>query len=105
MMDENLRRKKAVALRYLPESDTAPRVTAKGSGAMAERMIEASKQHGVPLQNDATLVEMLSKIEINQQIPPELYRVVAEVLSLIYRLEGKGREIVDKGAERSGKNG
>lgn len=83
--------KKAVALRYQPDEDLAPRVIAKGSGEVAEEIIARAKEAGVPLQEDASLVQLLSKVDLNQQIPPELYRVVAEVLSLVYRLEVKAR--------------
>lgn len=92
MKDERSPIKKAVALRYQPDEDMAPRVIAKGSGEVAEQIINTAKAAGVPLQEDASLVQLLSKVDLNQQIPPELYRVVAEVLSLVYRLEVKARE-------------
>ncbi len=85
--------KKAVALRYQPELEQAPRVIAKGSGEVAEQIIERAKAHGVPLQEDSSLVQVLSKIEVDSQIPPDLYRVVAEVLSLVYRLDAKARKL------------
>lgn len=93
MSDVHYQRKRAVALRYQPELEHAPRVVAKGSGEVAEQIIARAKEHGVPLQEDPSLVHILSKIEIDQQIPPELYRVVAEVLSLVYRLDAKAREL------------
>ncbi|HHY77204.1 MAG TPA: hypothetical protein GX498_01675 [Clostridiales bacterium] len=74
--------KKAVALSY-KETDTAPRVTAMGKGVIAEKIIEAAKRHNVPVFYDEKLVDDLLKIEIGKQIPPELYLVVAEVLSFI----------------------
>ncbi len=92
MSEVNYQRKKAVALRYQPELEQAPRVVAKGSGEVAEQIIARAKEHGVPMQEDPSLVNILSKIEIDNQIPPELYRVVAEVLSLVYRLDAKARE-------------
>lgn len=93
MKEPNPIQKKAVALRYQPDLEQAPRVVAKGSGEVAEQIIEKAKAHGVPLQEDPSLVQVLSKIEIDSQIPPELYRVVAEVLSLVYRLDMKAREL------------
>jgi len=79
--------KKAVALRYKPEQDAAPVVVAKGKGTVAEQIVERAKQHGVPLQEDASLVEVLSKLDLNQEIPPELYALVAEILTFIYRTD------------------
>ncbi|WP_019532515.1 EscU/YscU/HrcU family type III secretion system export apparatus switch protein [Paenibacillus ginsengihumi] len=89
--------KKAVALKYLPDQPGAPKVVAKGSGRTAETIINKAKESGVPLQEDASLVEVLSKLDLDQEIPPELYELVAEVLSFIYRsdqragLRGDGR--------------
>lgn len=77
--------KKAVALKYDVETASAPVVIAKGNGRLAEEIVERAQQHGVPIQEDASLVEVLSKLEIDQQIPPELYSLVAEILSFIYR--------------------
>ncbi|MFD2612983.1 EscU/YscU/HrcU family type III secretion system export apparatus switch protein [Paenibacillus gansuensis] len=80
---------KAVALKYMPGTQQAPTVTAKGSGRVAEAILEKAKEHGVPIQEDASLVEVLSKIEVDQQIPPELYQLVAEILSYVYRSDQK----------------
>lgn len=77
--------RKAVALKYDPSQSDAPVVAAKGSGYLADRILEKAKEHGVPVQEDAALVEVLSKLDLDQQIPPELYTLVAEILSFIYR--------------------
>ncbi|QTH45929.1 EscU/YscU/HrcU family type III secretion system export apparatus switch protein [Cohnella sp. LGH] len=77
--------KKAVALKYEPEKSSAPVVIAKGQGVIAEEIMRRAQEHGVPLQEDSSLVEVLSKLDLNQEIPPELYRLVAEVLSFVYR--------------------
>jgi flagellar biosynthesis protein len=77
---------KAVALRYEQDNDAAPRLVAKGTGEMARRIIERASQNGVPLREDPGLAELLSVLELEAQIPPELYRSVAEVLAFIYRL-------------------
>ncbi|WP_127580567.1 EscU/YscU/HrcU family type III secretion system export apparatus switch protein [Paenibacillus koleovorans] len=82
--------KKAVALRYTPDQ-AAPVVVAKGKGRIAEEIMNRAKEHGVPLQEDASLVEVLSKLDLNQEIPPELYQLVAEVLSFIYRSDQRAR--------------
>ena len=83
--DQPLSMKKAVALKYEPSKMDAPVIVAKGSGLLAERILETAKEHGVPVQEDPALVEVLSKLDLDQQIPPELYYLVAEVLSFIYR--------------------
>lgn len=76
---------KAVALKYEPERNTAPIVVAKGQGALAEEIMRRAQEHGVPVQEDASLVEVLSKLDLEQEIPAELYRLVAEILSFVYR--------------------
>lgn len=83
--------KKAVALRYLPEQDASPLVVAKGKGHIAETIMQKAKEHGVPLQEDPSLVEVLSKLDLNQQIPPELYQLVAEILSFVYRADARAK--------------
>jgi flagellar biosynthesis protein len=80
--------KRAVALRYDRARDDAPRVAAAGRGKVAENIIAAARAHGVPLHEDANLVETLAALDLDTTIPPELYRAVAEVLAFIYRLNG-----------------
>jgi flagellar biosynthesis protein len=84
-MDE----KKAVALKYERNKDSAPKVVAKGKGVIAEKIIEVAKQHGVYLKEDPTLVEVLSGLELYEEIPEELYKVVAEIFVLIYQAKQK----------------
>lgn len=79
-------RQTAVALRYVRHEDVAPRVVAKGRGALAERIIAIARQHGVPVHQDADLVEVLARLELGATIPPELYEAVAEVLAYLYRM-------------------
>lgn len=84
-MDKNLReakRKTAVALAYEP-GDQAPKILATGVGEVAERIIEKAKEAEVPLYEDAPLASTLSKLEIGDAIPPELYEVVAEILVFV----------------------
>ncbi|MEN2994841.1 MAG: EscU/YscU/HrcU family type III secretion system export apparatus switch protein [Thermodesulfovibrio sp.] len=81
--------KKAVALRYEPQKDSAPKVVAKGRGFIAQRIIELARQHGVPLKEDETLVEVLSKLDIYEEIPIQLYKAVAEILVFVYQIKGK----------------
>jgi flagellar biosynthesis protein len=80
---------KAVALKYEVEKDSAPRVVAKGRDFIAEKIIETAKAHNVPLYEDKNLVQVLEALDLDTEIPPELYRAVAEVLAFIYRLNGK----------------
>lgn len=83
---------RAVALRFEPEEQDAPVVVAKGKGLVAREIIERAKEHDIPIQEDSSLVEVLSKLELNQQIPPELYQLVAEVLSFVYRADHKVKD-------------
>jgi flagellar biosynthesis protein len=80
---------KAVALKYETEKDSAPRVVAKGRDVIAKKIIETAKAHNVPLYEDKNLVQVLEALDIDTEIPPELYRAVAEVLAFIYRLNAK----------------
>lgn len=84
--------KKAVALRYKPEMEDAPTVVAKGKGRIAEKILDGAREHNVPIQEDASLVEVLSQLDLEEQIPPELYGLVAEVLSFIYASEQKAKQ-------------
>ncbi|MCI1881829.1 MAG: EscU/YscU/HrcU family type III secretion system export apparatus switch protein [Sporolactobacillus sp.] len=85
-------RKKAVALNYRKGQDQAPRVVAKGEGLIAKRIIETAKAHHIPVQEDADLVSMLSKLDLNQLIPPELFGAVAEILAFIYRMDRQSQQ-------------
>lgn len=79
--------KKAVALKYVPGESEAPVVVAKGRGKVAEAILDKAKENGVPVQEDAALVEVLSKLDLDEQIPSELYQLVAEVLTYVYRAD------------------
>ena len=81
--------KKAVALKYNPSEDVAPKVVAKGRGYIAEKIIAIAMEAGVPLHNDPDLIEVLSAVELGDQIPASLYQAVAEVLAFIYTLNNK----------------
>lgn len=83
-------RKRAVALRYDQKKDEAPVVVAKGTGELAERIIETAKKNGVPVLEDRALVSALMKVEIYEDIPPELYRAVARVLVFVRMMKGSG---------------
>lgn len=74
--------KQAIALEYDP-SDEAPRVIASGRGILAEKIIEKAKESDVPIHRDDKLADTLSRLEIGEMIPPELYEVVAEILIFV----------------------
>lgn len=84
--------KKAVALRYSRERDSAPRVVASGQGSLAEEIIKLAELKGIKLHQDRSLVETLLKFDMGKEIPPELYQVVAEVFAMVYKLD-KGLEV------------
>ncbi|MBN2894746.1 MAG: FlhB-like flagellar biosynthesis protein [Campylobacterales bacterium] len=81
--------KKAVALRYDTVRENAPRVVAKGKGEVAAQIIKTAKEHDLPIKEDADLVELLSKIELDREVPENLYKAVAELFSFIYKLTKK----------------
>ncbi|MCX7726857.1 MAG: EscU/YscU/HrcU family type III secretion system export apparatus switch protein [Chitinispirillaceae bacterium] len=82
---EEEKRDKAVALRYNKKVDKAPKVVAKGEGFIAQKIKEIAISYGIPIKRDDALVELLAQVELDREIPPELYAVVAELLSWIYR--------------------
>ena len=92
-MSENNKEKikKAVALKYDNEKDTAPRVTAKGTGLIAEKILELAEKEGIPIAEDPDLVTALAQLDFNDEIPSELYHAVAEILAFAYRVNNKMR--------------
>lgn len=90
-MKEKEKIKQAIALEYDP-GDEAPRVVASGRGVLAEKIIEKAKEADVPVHRDDKLADTLSRLEIGDMIPPELYEVVAEILIFVDsmdKLKGK----------------
>ncbi|MGN0430878.1 MAG: EscU/YscU/HrcU family type III secretion system export apparatus switch protein [Lachnospiraceae bacterium] len=81
-MEEKKKIKQAIALEYNPDEE-APKVIATGRGALAERIIEKAKEADVPIHRDDKLADTLSRLEIGDMIPPELYEVVAEILVFV----------------------
>lgn len=81
--------KKVAALKYDQAKNMAPRVVAKGKGHIAEQIIQVARENDVPLLEDRNLANVLEAMELESEIPAELYRAVAEVLAFIYRLNGK----------------
>ena len=85
--NKNISNKTAVALSY-EEGDQAPKILATGKGYVAEKIVEAAKEENVPVHKDEKLAATLSKLEIGDYIPKELYGVVAEILVFVDRVEG-----------------
>jgi flagellar biosynthesis protein len=84
--DEHFKSKTAVALSYDPEEE-APKVIAAGKGYLAEKIIEKAKEADIPLHTDAGLAATLSKLEIGEMIPAELYEVVSEILVFVDKMD------------------
>lgn len=82
---------KAVALQYDKTSDNAPKITAKGRGESANNIIKIAKEHKIPIKKDEDLVELLSQIDIDKEIPTSMYKAVAEIFAFIYDLSNKNR--------------
>ena len=82
MAEEKNKPRQAIALAYEP-GDMAPKILATGKGALAEKIIEKAKEADVPLYRDDKLADTLSRLEIGDMIPPELYQVVAEILVFV----------------------
>ena len=82
-------KKKAVALGYNRSQDNAPKVLASGAGEIANKIISLAKEHDIPIKEDPDLIEILSKVEVDQEIPPNLYKAVAEIFSFLYKISNK----------------
>jgi flagellar biosynthesis protein len=88
-MADNNQSKQAVALCYDEKQNNAPKVVAKGSGFISEQILDAAEQHAVPVYQNKTITGMLMAVEIDREVPPELYKVVAEILAYVYRIDKK----------------
>ena len=90
MADKEL--KKAVALKYDTEKGSATKVSAKGHGMVAETIIELAREEGIPISEDPDLVSSLVKLDLEYEVPRELYMAVAEILAFAYGLNKKMRK-------------
>ena len=81
---------KAIALKY--DEVNAPKLTAKGESAIADEIIKIAEEFGVPLYENSELVNILAKLELGDEIPEVLYRVIAEIIAFAYHLQGKTPE-------------
>lgn len=80
-------KQQAVALRYDLETDVAPVVVAKGQGYIADSIVKLAEASGIPVKEDAKLMEYLMSLDLYEEIPPELYPIIAEILAFIYRMD------------------
>lgn len=89
---KNPQRSQAVAITY-DEKSSAPRVVAKGYGTIADTIIQTAKSHGLYVHESPELVNLLMQVELDKEIPPELYVVIAELLAWLYKIENRELEI------------
>ena len=91
-MAESKKHKIAIALTYQQEKNRAPVVTATGQGLVAERIINLAREHGVPVEENPSLAQALSKIKTGHEIPTELYEAVAVLLTYVLEMDTKARD-------------
>ncbi len=82
----------AAAIKYDDKRDAAPKLTAKGRGSIAEKIIKLAMEHNIPIREDPALVQILSRLDIDEQIPPEIYKAIAEILAFVYSVNEQYRE-------------
>jgi flagellar biosynthesis protein len=94
--------RKAVAIRFDVEKDKAPKILAIGKGSIAEEILRVADENKIPLYEDQHLANLLAKLQIEEEIPAELYKLIAEVLAFIYQLDimAKKREKIQKFAQK-----
>lgn len=103
-MQENINKnfiQKALALKYDIDKDNAPKLTAKGKGETATNIIKIAKENNIPIQKDEDLIELLSQIDIDKEIPSTMYKAVAEIFSFIYDLSNNKKNIDEKLKEKT----
>ncbi len=76
-------------MRYDPASEGSPRVVAKGQGELAERILAIAAEHGIPLHEDKDLLRLLMVLDLDVEIPPHMYKALAEVLAHVYRVNAR----------------
>lgn len=103
-MQENINKnvvQKAVALKYNIDKDNAPKITAKGKGETASNIIKIAKENNIPIKKDEDLIELLSQIDIDKEIPDSMYKAVAEIFSFIYDLSNNKNKLDDRLKEKT----
>jgi flagellar biosynthesis protein len=84
--------KTAIALEYDAKKDSSPKVIASGRGEIADRILKIAQANQIPIREDPVLAQALSMVNLEEEIPAELYAVVAEVLAWVYRIRNKTLE-------------
>jgi len=103
-MQENINKnivQKAVALKYDIDKDNAPKITAKGKGETASNIIKIAKENNIPIKKDEDLIELLSQIDIDKEIPDSMYKAVAEIFSFIYDLSNNKNKLDERLKEKT----
>jgi len=96
---------KAAALKYDKTKASAPKVVAKGKGESAQKIISLARENNLPIRQDEDLVELLSKVELDKEVPENLYKAVAEVFVFVYKMTNKNSDIkVDDRVEEKNKD-
>jgi len=83
----------AAALGYNAKKDRAPRITAKGRGLIAEKIIALARKHDIPIKEDPQLAQILYRLDLDEEIPAELYRAIAEILAFVYTMNERQRKV------------
>jgi flagellar biosynthesis protein len=91
----------AAAIKYDAKKDPAPRLTAKGRGVVAEKIIEVARQNNIPIKEDSALVQILYQLDVEECIPPELYKAIAEILVFVYSLNEQWRTQHSSNSDKS----
>lgn len=90
MTTDNIDQQIAVALKY--DGERAPEVTASGKGDLADKIIRLARDYGVPLYENPELVEILARLDLGEEVPDTLYRIIAEILAFAFHLQGRTPE-------------
>lgn len=90
-MDNELT-KKAAALKYDINKDNAPKLVAKGKGETAKNIIKLAQENNIPIKKDEDLIELLSQLDIDKEIPSSMYKAIAEIFSFVYEMNNKHKE-------------
>lgn len=89
MKQKSSSRPRAIALTYNPEHDNAPVVAAKGAGELARKILSIARERNIPIRKDPDLIALLASVDVLEEVPPDLYTAVAEILAFIYRVNEK----------------
>jgi len=87
----------AVALQWTPLQDEVPKVTATGTGVLADKILQLAKENDIPIREDRDLVQILSLLDVGEGIPPEIHTAIAEILVFIYWSNQQYEEIFNQG--------